>query len=94
MVVLTVTSRGDVVNQDDLYQALTSGQIAAAGLDVTTPEPLPPSHPLLTLKNCGKSYFQSKCIATLWSFENSPGLAMGLAEAMLTQRAQPRAGSV
>ncbi|KAL6046039.1 hypothetical protein STEG23_001467 [Scotinomys teguina] len=45
-------SRGDVVNQDDLYQALSSGQIAAAGLDVTTPEPLPPSHPLLTLKNC------------------------------------------
>ncbi|MEJ1276999.1 glyoxylate reductase/hydroxypyruvate reductase [Cricetulus griseus] len=45
-------SRGDVVNQDDLYQALTSGQLAAAGLDVTTPEPLPPSHPLLTLKNC------------------------------------------
>lgn len=45
-------SRGDVVNQEDLYQALASGQIAAAGLDVTTPEPLPPSHPLLTLKNC------------------------------------------
>ncbi|XP_074186827.1 glyoxylate reductase/hydroxypyruvate reductase [Rhinolophus sinicus] len=45
-------SRGDVVNQDDLYQALTSGQIAAAGLDVTTPEPLPTNHPLLTLKNC------------------------------------------
>uniref|UniRef100_A0A2K6DH13 Glyoxylate reductase/hydroxypyruvate reductase n=1 Tax=Macaca nemestrina TaxID=9545 RepID=A0A2K6DH13_MACNE len=46
-------SRGDVVNQDDLYQALASGQIAAAGLDVTTPEPLPTNHPLLTLKNCG-----------------------------------------
>ncbi|XP_023571720.1 glyoxylate reductase/hydroxypyruvate reductase [Octodon degus] len=45
-------SRGDVVNQDDLYQALASGQIAAAGLDVTTPEPLPTKHPLLTLKNC------------------------------------------
>ncbi|XP_045418428.1 glyoxylate reductase/hydroxypyruvate reductase isoform X1 [Lemur catta] len=45
-------SRGDVVNQDDLYQALASGQIAAAGLDVTTPEPLPTNHPLLTLKNC------------------------------------------
>ncbi|XP_005004162.2 glyoxylate reductase/hydroxypyruvate reductase isoform X1 [Cavia porcellus] len=45
-------SRGDVVNQDDLYQALASGQIAAAGLDVTTPEPLPTDHPLLTLKNC------------------------------------------
>lgn len=94
MVVLTVTSRGDVVNQDDLYQALTSGQIAAAGLDVTTPEPLPPSHPLLTLKNCGKSCFRGKRVATLWSFENSPGLAMGLAEAMLTQKAQPGARSV
>ncbi|KAF5917782.1 hypothetical protein HPG69_013619 [Diceros bicornis minor] len=45
-------SRGDVVNQDDLYQALASGRIAAAGLDVTTPEPLPTDHPLLTLKNC------------------------------------------
>lgn len=50
--VLVNISRGDVVNQDDLYQALASGQIAAAGLDVTTPEPLPTNHPLLTLKNC------------------------------------------
>ncbi|KAJ8382651.1 hypothetical protein SKAU_G00034290 [Synaphobranchus kaupii] len=46
------TSRGPVVNQEDLYEALSSGQIAAAGLDVTTPEPLPTNHPLLTLKNC------------------------------------------
>ncbi|KAG7275757.1 hypothetical protein CRUP_009860 [Coryphaenoides rupestris] len=37
---------------EDLYQALSSGQIAAAGLDVTTPEPLPTDHPLLKLKNC------------------------------------------
>ncbi|XP_078116814.1 glyoxylate reductase/hydroxypyruvate reductase [Sander vitreus] len=46
------SSRGAVVNQEDLYEALTSRQIAAAGLDVTTPEPLPTNHPLLTLKNC------------------------------------------
>ncbi|XP_006630094.2 glyoxylate reductase/hydroxypyruvate reductase-like [Lepisosteus oculatus] len=46
------SSRGAVVNQEDLYEALSSGQIAAAGLDVTTPEPLPPDHPLLKLKNC------------------------------------------
>ncbi|XP_028816418.1 glyoxylate reductase/hydroxypyruvate reductase isoform X1 [Denticeps clupeoides] len=46
------TSRGSVVNQEDLYEALSSGQIAAAGLDVTVPEPLPTDHPLLTLKNC------------------------------------------
>ncbi|XP_029021635.1 glyoxylate reductase/hydroxypyruvate reductase [Betta splendens] len=46
------TSRGAVVNQEDLYEALSGGHIAAAGLDVTTPEPLPTNHPLLTLKNC------------------------------------------
>ncbi|XP_072373097.1 glyoxylate reductase/hydroxypyruvate reductase-like isoform X2 [Scyliorhinus torazame] len=46
------TSRGAMVNQDDLYRALTTGQIAAAGLDVTVPEPLPTDHPLLSLKNC------------------------------------------
>ena len=46
------TTRGGVVDQDALYQALRSGQIAAAGLDVTTPEPLPTDHPLLTLPNC------------------------------------------
>jgi len=43
-----------VVNQEDLYEALSTGRIAGAGLDVTTPEPLPTHHPLFTLKNCGK----------------------------------------
>uniref|UniRef100_A0AAZ3S4W9 D-isomer specific 2-hydroxyacid dehydrogenase NAD-binding domain-containing protein n=1 Tax=Oncorhynchus tshawytscha TaxID=74940 RepID=A0AAZ3S4W9_ONCTS len=47
------TSRGGVVDQEDLYEALSSGQIAGAGLDVTVPEPLPTSHPLFTLNNCG-----------------------------------------
>uniref|UniRef100_A0A8C4KMV7 Glyoxylate reductase/hydroxypyruvate reductase n=1 Tax=Dromaius novaehollandiae TaxID=8790 RepID=A0A8C4KMV7_DRONO len=46
-------SRGSVVNQDDLYQALASGHIAAAGLDVMVPEPLPTDHPLFKFKNCG-----------------------------------------
>lgn len=46
------TSRGGVVHQGDLYDALASGQIAGAGLDVTVPEPLPTDHPLFTLKNC------------------------------------------
>ncbi|XP_067171582.1 glyoxylate reductase/hydroxypyruvate reductase-like isoform X1 [Apteryx mantelli] len=53
------TSRGAVVNQEDLYNALVNGQIAAAGLDVTTPEPLPTDHPLLSLKNC--AYREPKC---------------------------------
>jgi len=46
------TGRGGLVDQDALYEALTTGQIRAAGLDVTTPEPLPPKHPLNTLDNC------------------------------------------
>ncbi|RDD40883.1 Glyoxylate reductase/hydroxypyruvate reductase [Trichoplax sp. H2] len=46
------TSRGKVVNQSDLYNALVSNKIQAAGLDVTTPEPLPVDHPLKKLKNC------------------------------------------
>lgn len=46
------TSRGVLVNQEDLFQALSTNQILAAGLDVTTPEPLPRDNPLFTLNNC------------------------------------------
>ena len=44
-------SRGKLVDQDALVEALRDGTIAAAGLDVTDPEPLPRDHPLLTLPN-------------------------------------------
>jgi glyoxylate reductase len=49
--VLINVSRGQVVDTADLVAALVSGQIAAAGLDVTDPEPLPCDHPLLTMPN-------------------------------------------
>nr|CAD7197584.1 unnamed protein product [Timema douglasi] len=45
-------SRGGVVDQFALQRALESKRILAAGLDVMTPEPLPPKHPLLQLSNC------------------------------------------
>lgn len=48
---LVNTSRGEVVDQEALVDALRRGVIACAGLDVTTPEPLPPDHPLLSLPN-------------------------------------------
>jgi glyoxylate reductase len=46
------TSRGPVVDTNALLQALKEGKIAAAGLDVTDPEPLPNNHPLYELPNC------------------------------------------
>lgn len=44
-------SRGGVVDQDALIEALKTGVIAYAGLDVMTPEPIPAGHPLLSLPN-------------------------------------------
>jgi phosphoglycerate dehydrogenase-like enzyme len=44
--------RGATVDQDALAQALRSGRIAAAWLDVTEPEPLPDDHPLWGEPNC------------------------------------------
>jgi lactate dehydrogenase-like 2-hydroxyacid dehydrogenase len=50
--VLVNTSRGPVVDPVALHAALRDGVIAAAGLDVTDPEPIPTDDPLLSLPNC------------------------------------------
>lgn len=44
-------SRGDVVDQDALIDALKNKKIRAAGLDVMVPEPLPKDHELWSMKN-------------------------------------------
>lgn len=50
--VLVNAARGPVVDTDALVNALQTGEIFAAGLDVTDPEPLPADHPLVSLPNC------------------------------------------
>lgn len=49
--ILVNTSRGPVVDQKALYEALKSRQIFAAAIDVTEVEPIPLDDPLLTLDN-------------------------------------------
>jgi len=49
--VLVNTSRGGIVNEDDLYQALKVKKIQGAGMDVYTSEPPEPNHPFFKLDN-------------------------------------------
>lgn len=49
--ILVNTGRGGTVDTDALMDALRSGHLGAALLDVTDPEPLPPDHPLWTMEN-------------------------------------------
>lgn len=44
--------RGTTIDQEALQRALEQNQLAAAYLDVTDPEPLPPEHPLWSTPNC------------------------------------------
>ncbi|MBR5869243.1 MAG: D-2-hydroxyacid dehydrogenase, partial [Clostridia bacterium] len=44
--------RGSAIDSLALYNALTSGHLAGAAVDVTDPEPLPADHPLWQAENC------------------------------------------
>ena len=50
--ILINAARGPVVDTEALVAALNTGEILAAALDVTDPEPLPADHPLVNMDNC------------------------------------------
>jgi glyoxylate reductase len=84
--ILVNTGRGGLVDQDALRRALVDGTLAGAALDVTDPEPLPASDPLLEAPNLlvvphiGSATHQARARMTAMSVDN---LLAGLAGAPL-----------
>lgn len=66
--VLVNTARGGIVDEDALYEALSTGIIAGAGFDVFAIEPLPLDAPLLQLENVVLTpHVSSQTVESLWN---------------------------
>ncbi len=66
--VIVNTARGNIIDEEALYEALKSGQIAGAGVDVFAQEPLALDSPLLTLENAVLTpHVSSQTVESLWN---------------------------
>ena len=72
------TSRGAVLNEADVAEALRSGKLSGAGLDVLAKEPADPANPLLAAPNC---IITPHCA---WTSKEARGRLMAILEENLT----------
>ena len=68
-VIIINISRGAVIDETAMVEALKNGKVAAAGLDVFEKEPLPPDHPFLSLPNVvltdHSAYYSAESVSEL-----------------------------
>jgi lactate dehydrogenase-like 2-hydroxyacid dehydrogenase len=62
--ILINTARGPIVDLDGLHQALKSGRVQAAGLDVLPEEPANPEHPLLNAWAASEAWIDHRLLIT------------------------------
>lgn len=66
--VIVNTARGNIIDEEALYEALKSGKIGGAGVDVFAQEPLPLDSPLLSLENVVLTpHVSSQTVESLWN---------------------------
>lgn len=94
--ILINTSRGAIIDEDALTDALRSGRLAGAGLDAFTDEPVRPDNPLLTLDNVILSPHSAGTTSDTWirrgrfGFENMGRVCSGELPASLVSDVKQR----